>query len=418
MLFRPVREIIDTTEILLKYGARRKKKSDIFFLTFIFFLLTVTLFYFYPSLFRSVTMDLIALTLLIIDIWFYGQTEDMLFLIVGISYVLSMASILIFRSLLPFALIWAVGVGIFYFWSQSNYPVTVEYHPPRGVSPEEIAYMVEDREADERELLVTLLELERKGVIELIPTKNDIYVRKLKEPEEVKDLNELEKFVMTRVFTMTGIRTILEVGVNLNYQEFPSEFSLGYVLDNLTEWKKAFDLTFRDYLTYYKPIYYRALLSHKKRIFLIGIASIVWALAWGYLNAKASNSRLSSDHSNYFLSFLIFGISTSLMGWFYTGTLTKFGKINFARIKGFEEFLKRVEWPRLRWMLKTGRITVSELFIYSIAFKLFNRWNFWMMRIKGEKELITDELAKIESLWKLISKRWRESVGREEQQGF
>ncbi len=399
-------------ETLIRYALQRRRRTSLTTLAFILFIFGVTTFYFFPYLFHNWYMVLVAALLLAGIMGFYAATQEFMFLLLGAAYTTAILSILLFRSLIPFAILWAVGIFLFYNWATSGPPSTVEYRPPQGISPEEVAYMIEDRAADERELLVTLLELERKGVVELIPSKNDFYIRRLRDMNELDDLNPLERFVMTRVFTMTGVRTILESGIQLNYNEFPSEVSLDYVLNNLTEWKKAFDLTFKDYLTYHKPVYYRFLMSSKRRIMLLGLAAALWAVFVAYLY----NFQLGKS-GDYLLSFFIFGAVTALFGWKYTGAMTALGKSVYAKIKGFEEFLRRVEWPRLRWMLKTGRITVNELFLYAIAFKMFNSIDFWLMRIRKDKSLDLGDISKIEKLWKLINFRWHLSNVIEEFEG-
>ena len=68
-------------------------------------------------------------------------------------------------------------------------------------------------------------------------------------------------------------------------------------------------------------------------------------------------------------------------------------------------------------MLKTGRITVNELFLYAIAFKMFNSIDFWLMRIRKDKSLDLGDISKIEKLWKLINFRWHLSNVIEEFEG-
>ncbi|GEM_PF-5125684 len=392
-------------EALFRYAGRRRKMS-LSQIAFGGFLFITTLFYFFPGAFHTRYLVIIAIAFLVLTLFFYGMTQEFLFLLVAVAYALSLLSILVFRSLFPFAILWSIALYVFYRWSQSIHPVTVQYKPPREVTPGEIAYMVEDREADERELLVTLLDLERKGIIELIPTPNDVYIRRLIDMNEVENLNPIESFVMNRVFTMTGVRTMLEAGVPLSYSEFPAEVSLDYVLNNLHEWKKAFDLTFKDYLTNYNPIYYRPLIATGRRIFYLGLAAIGWALLGAYIGFSSDIAARSINGRDYLYSFAIFGVATAMFGWKYNSALTEIGKRVMSKIRGFEEFLRRVEWPRLRWMLKTGRLTVSDLFIYSIALKLFNRIDFWLSRIKNDAALSSEDAVKIHKLWELISKRW------------
>ncbi len=389
-------------EIFGRHFARRKKIS-LSEAAFALFLMFVTAIYSFHSLFSlKFQLMLVAISVAIFLI-FYLTAQEFVLLLVFVAYILALLSLYLFHALWPFAVVWSILLLVFYSWGQSNYPLTVQYKPPGEVTPGEIAYMIEDRLADERELFVTLLDLDKKGLIELVPTPKDVYIRRYVDMGRLDNLNPLERFVLNRIFTMTGVRTILETGIPLSYSEFPTEVSLDYVLNNLNEWKKAFDMTFREYLTYYKPVYHPLFLPSGRKVMYYGLFTILWIIAIGYAIVGSTGKLFQLDYP---FSMGLFGLSTMIFGWKYTGALTEFGKAAMAKIKGFGEFLRRVEWPRLRWMIKNGKISINDLFIYAIAFKLFDRIDFWIKKMRADSAIDSENIIKISKLWEVIRKRW------------
>lgn len=393
------------------YVARRRPYYDLYTLVFIGSVLAI-----YLSKYFVGTPLVGVLIALLISFAAYSMKNDATMILFGFAIVMLWASLEYTRTFWLFGMIWLLAIA--YIYSKGTPPSSgkmVLYNPPREVRPPEMAYLVEDREANEREFLVAVMDLVNRGYIELIPTRDDFYIRKQKEYEGDQRLTSVDRFVLHRLFLMTGVRIVAETGIPLQKDEFPNEVSLKYVMDDLHNWAKAFDLQFRSHLSEDKPIYHPLFVITKRQWQALAIAILIAGLFFLFIRGFYLDLEEIAFSKKRLIWNMFFGdglpivaVSGAIfwLSYHYVGVLTDFGKKVMHRVLGYREFLKRVELPRLKRFIKEKRFTLMELFTYALALKLFDLIDLWIESLRSDEGL-AEEILVIERLWNFLRWRWK-----------
>ena len=239
-------------------------------------------------------------------------------------------------------------------------PISVQYAPPEGLTPAEIGTLV-DNSADMRDITATLVDLAVRGFV-LIEEKeeskllgllsNTEYVFHLRKPSaEWGALKEHEREVLNGVFSGgSDNRVELSDLENKFYKKLPG------IRDSI----------------------YRALLSRRyyssrpdkvKQFYVVGGIVAGFLLFWG---GGMMSAKLGIAIGAFAAAAIVSGMIILIFGWFMPAR-TMAGAQALEGALGFEEFLGRVEAPRMDAIVRTPEM-FEKFLPYAMALGVEKKW--------------------------------------------
>ncbi|MSR03488.1 MAG: DUF2207 domain-containing protein [Gemmatimonadetes bacterium] len=258
-----------------------------------------------------------------------------------------------------------VFFGMFALWRRrgrdpKRRPISVQYDPPPGMSPAEAGTLL-DNSADMRDITGTLIDLavrgylkieekEEKSLFGLISTEEFVFHRQ-PVPAGSTDLKEHERAVLDGIFGGSGRSTIeLSELENRFYKILPT-IRNGIFAELVA--KK----------------YYRTRPDSVHGAAMFGAVALGAAIGIG--------GAILSPHVNLTpVPFIVAGalsaIIAGIFGYFMPAR-TEAGARALERVRGFEEFLERVEGDRLRDFVKTPEL-FERCLPFAMAFGVEKQW--------------------------------------------
>ncbi len=294
--------------------------------------------------------------------------ENTIFIPVGLLVVLVVGSIYYTHTLWPFAIIYAATIYAYWYYYGKDPPlgsIKVEYSPGEDLDPLTASFLLKE-DIDAFDIVATLYNLIRKGYIDVEIQKHDIYLKR-----KVSDrlLTPPEQFLMDRIFVMTGVE-IAAMGIKLKEDEFPEVVSFGHVLKKILEWLPAMERMVQKHVVEsgfydYSPVEQRKFTKYLAFVLFVGFL-ILLSLFLPFLMARYHGGRIIF---NLIIPGLIPPVATYILSMYVTKRTEK-GMEAYRKVLGLREFLKRVEKPRLAWLIKQKNVDVEELFVYMVSLRV------------------------------------------------
>ena len=312
------------------------------------------------------------------------------------------SSILKYPFLFPVTLLILYGLYYFKYTAGSRYiPTVVQYSLPEDLRPAEAAFLI-SRDIGPQELIATIFDLARRGYLEINKSGSTFVFRRLKDYTFDKTLLRYEKFILDRIFIGTNIDVIMNTGIVYSYEEFASSVDMKLFFYNLSEWKNIFKEHLIESMQLEKPILKGKIFETKPTFLSISILFFILGLF--FLNVDVGT--ISPLASNFWIPLLV--TSVIAFGFAFIAPLpeTEFGVELERKARGFREFLKRVEYPRLKWLIMNSNMDVLELAINMYALNLLRKVDLLKMLLK-EGEL-KEEVKHFLEIYFTVQSTWAE----------
>ncbi len=281
--------------------------------------------------------------------------------------------------------------------------ITVQYNPSQELDPLTMSYLIFERTGP-KDIFSAILNLVNKDYIGIEMQKGDFYLH-----NKVKDINDEslnmtspERFLMNRIFMLTGME-LIEKGVKLDYTEFPKVVSLKYVLSDVVNWFKAFENNLEQYLV--QQNYYEFSPVYQKKVFrYLGIFFVVVSLLF-----IRPCFLLTHALSNYILPLIFMGIASFIAGKYITKR-TKKGVEAYKNSLGYMEFVKRVEEPRLKYLIREEKANAHAFLIYALALGMIGKIRMLKIVLSGLYSEMPSGTKQLFALYEFIEREWRNSA--------
>ncbi|MGB4340166.1 MAG: hypothetical protein WBJ76_06420 [Candidatus Hydrothermia bacterium] len=364
--------------------------------------------------------DLNALSLLIILGGFF------LSLILSLSYsnaafiffYLFLVPLLVFRALIavPGIVILLCAITFAFFWIFfASRPATVVtgYNIPEGVTPVEAAFLL-SRDIGPQELVATIFTLMRRGFLSIESKGGKQMFYKTREYENDPTLLSYEKFLLNKIFVMPNVNIMIQTGIVYSYEHFPDRVDPELVFQNLGDWVQHFKGQLLDSLRYEKPIL-RKISYETKPVFLV--LSGVYLLGGLMLASTSAEGAITNSFLNGLFMIEPFLASLLFLAFAFIPILplTNFGKEIYIKILGFKEFMKRVEKPRLQYIIRKEHMDIFELLNFLYALNLLHPFE-WALECAKEDEqneqalMFTQVLKIVHFQWVKGKNLWQEEI--------
>ncbi len=360
------------------------------------------------------TGSILLAILFFIAISFLGSKllENTIFIIIALFLSLFIASLYYTHSLWPFSLIYAGIVYSYWFYFGKDPPlgsIKAEYTAGEELDPLTASFLLKE-DIDTFDIVACIYNLVRKGHIEVEIEKNDIY---LKRKASDKLLTKPEIFLLDRVFIMTGVE-IAAMGIDLKADEFPQVVSFGHVLEKILEWLPALERIVEEHVVEsgyydYSPVMQRKSTKYLAAL-LFGVFLAVVYFAFQFLIVKGPFNVIF----NVIIPGLIPPVATYILSMYVTKRTRK-GMEAYRKILGFREFLRRVEKPRLSYLIKEKSVDVEELFVYMISLRVMGFFDRLKIVLADFKEL-NDKIQVYLKLDAFIRRNLRKAIEKAQQE--
>ncbi len=381
-------------------GERPQKEAPLYIKLFLLGFLSYYLIAFIVPV--SVKLILIFLTLLGC-LYIVMEEDDYTFL----GFYIFLLPLLLFRSvwLIPGLLLLSVifMLVIFFILQQPRVlPIVTEYRIPKEATPAEAAFLL-SKDIGPQELMATIYSLYLKGYIDIEEKGSQIYLKVVRDYQNDETLLPYEKFLLNRIFIMPNVDIMVRTGIVYKYENFPDSVDIELVLKNLPDWVNNFRKTLLDSLKYQKPIFSKFAFEIKPVFLTLAVVYFMSGITIiGILRQFYDYSKVME------VSILVETIVASIIFVFISFMhflpLTRFGEEVYSKVRGFAEFMERVEKPRLAWLIKEEKMNVFELLCYLYALNLLNpiRWVLELIKdapVSKETLLFNRLLTKIHLRW-------------------
>ena len=264
----------------------------------------------------------------------------------------------------PLMVPFIVFIGMFLIWRRTgrdpaSLPVSVQYEPPGGLTPAEAGTLM-DGSADMRDITATLVDLAVRGHLKIeeredsrllgLLKRRDYVFHRLK-PEGASPLATHETRVLDGIFADGDEQVRLSELENEFYTRLPEIRS------------DIFDELIRRRLYLARP-------DRVKSHWFVG--AVVLGIALGFLGLKVGVDRFNLSPPAVVLSAIVSGLIVALFARVMPAR-TVAGARTLERVRGFEEFLRRVEGDRYKEVVKTPEM--FERFLpYAMVFRVERKW--------------------------------------------
>jgi len=310
--------------------------------------------------------------------------ENTVFIVISLFLSLLVASIYYTHTLWPFTIVYTGVVYAYWYYFGKDPPlgsIKPEYTAGEELDPLTASFLLKE-EIDTFDIVACIYNLVRKGHIEVEIQKNDIY---FKRKASDRLLSRPEIFLLDRVFVMTGVE-IATMGIELKADEFPEVVSFGHVLEKILEWLPALERVVEEHVVESGYYDYAPVLQKKYTKYLAGV------LMGGFLLIIFFALPFIITLGPFKFLFYIFvpglvpPVATYILS-LYVTKRTRKGMEAYRKVLGFREFLKRVERPRLAYLIKEKSVDVEELFVYMIALRALGFFDRLKVVLTDFKEL-------------------------------
>lgn len=290
-------------------------------------------------------------------------------------------------------------------------PITVvtNYKIPEEATPVEAAFLL-SRDIGPQELISAIFSLYLKGYLKVEEINGQVYFVKTGEYFNDTTLLSYEKFLLNKIFIMPNVNIMIKTGIVYKEEHFPDRIHTELVLNDLADWTDLFKMKLLQSLREEKPIL-KSYAFETKPVLLI--TTLVYLIAIFYrmipqnIPPSVQKILLAENILTAFI-FLVLAFLPVL-------PLTKYGKEIFSKVMGFREFMKRVEKPRLIWIIKEQKIGLFDLLNYLYALNLITPFRWVLDYLKAEKPgeeaiLFTKLLSEVQNRWTNRKSLWEEEI--------
>ena len=335
-----------------------------------------------------------------------------------IFFYLFLVPLLVFRALIavPGIVILLCAITFAFFWIFfASRPATVVtgYNIPEGVTPVEAAFLL-SRDIGPQELVATIFTLMRRGFLSIESKGGKQMFYKTREYENDQTLLSYEKFLLNKIFVMPNVNIMIQTGIVYSYEHFPDRVDPELVFQNLGDWVQHFKGQLLDSLRYEKPIL-RKISYETKPVFLV--LSGVYLLGGLMLTSTSAEGAITNSFLNGLFMIEPFLASLLFLAFAFIPILplTNFGKEIYIKILGFKEFMKRVEKPRLQYIIRKEHMDIFELLNFLYALNLLHPFE-WALECAKEDEqneqalMFTQVLKIVHFQWVKGKNLWQEEI--------
>ncbi|HOP32563.1 MAG TPA: DUF2207 domain-containing protein [Candidatus Hydrothermia bacterium] len=335
-----------------------------------------------------------------------------------IFFYLFLVPLLVFRALIavPGIVILLCAITFAFFWIFfASRPATVVtgYNIPEGVTPVEAAFLL-SRDIGPQELVATIFTLMRRGFLSIESKGGKQMFYKTREYENDPTLLSYEKFLLNKIFVMPNVNIMIQTGIVYSYEHFPDRVDPELVFQNLGDWVQHFKGQLLDSLRYEKPIL-RKISYETKPVFLV--LSGVYLLGGLMLTSTSAEGAITNSFLNGLFMIEPFLASLLFLAFAFIPILplTNFGKEIYIKILGFKEFMKRVEKPRLQYIIRKEHMDIFELLNFLYALNLLHPFE-WALECAKEDEqneqalMFTQVLKIVHFQWVKGKNLWQEEI--------
>lgn len=312
----------------------------------------------------------------------------------------------------PGSLLITTALVIAIFWINffpGQVTAVTDYKIPEETTPVEAAFLL-SRDIGPQELVSTIFSLYLRGYLKVEDVKGQVYF--VKTGEYVNDLTLLsyEKFLLDKIFVMPNVNIMIKTGIIYKEEHFPDKIHTELVLNDLPEWSELFKMKLLESLREEKPVLKNYAFETKSVLLITALVYLV-ALFYRFIPIDTTPSVekiFIAENLLAILTFLVLAFLPVL-------PLTRYGKEILSKVLGFREFMKRVERPRLLWLLKEQKVGLFELLNYLYALNLITpfRWVLEYLKAEqpvGEAILFTKLLTEVQNSWTNRKTLWEEDV--------
>jgi uncharacterized membrane protein YgcG len=238
-------------------------------------------------------------------------------------------------------------------------PISVRYTPPEELTPAEIGTLT-DNSVDMRDITATLVDLAVRGFVQIEEKEeskllgllsNTEYVFHLRKPrQEWPGLKEHERSVLEGVFAGSASRVELSDLENKFYKELPG------IRDSI-------------YNALLARRYYAARPDKVKGGYIVGGIVAGFLIIWG---GGMISGRMGMSFAPWVVAAILSGFSIIGFGWVMPAR-TLAGAAALEGALGFEEFLGRVEAPRMQAIVLTPEM-FEKFLPYAMALGVEKKW--------------------------------------------
>ena len=268
------------------------------------------------------------------------------------------------RSNWPLIIPLPVFLIAFMFWKRrgkdpESRPIVVQYEPPERLSPAEAGTLI-DNAADMRDITATMVDLAVRGFIRIeereesklfgLVKDQNFYLHRLKNASDEATLAVHERRVLDGIFDSRGTVVSLDDLKNEFYTELP----------------KIRDGIFAQLLTHG---YYRARPDKVQAAWCAGAIGVGVLVAFG-------GSMISSALSMTPVPFIVAGVLSCIILMAFAAVMparSESGARMLEKVKGFEEFLRRVESPQFAHVKLTPEL-FDRCLPFAMAFGVEQKW--------------------------------------------
>jgi hypothetical protein len=385
---------------LFKGNEGRKKALPKTYLAFFLIVMLYLLIYRAPSLIMKFGLTITGLVVS----WFVSISEDNYSFL---FYYFSVLPILIFRAIFPVPglLILSGIAAALAFWISSSpryLSLVVDYRIPEEATPAEASFLL-SKDIGPQELISTLYSLSLRGYLDVLEEGGRLMFHKKREYEDDPTLLSYEKFLLDKVFFVPNIEIMEKTGVIFSPGSFPEKIDSELVLQNLPNWVDNFRSRLLESLRYEKPIIKKYAFETKPAFLLIAFTYFVL----GLIEIKNLEAKLMFEGLQKFVMEVepfIVGLFFLWLSFSHSLPLTPLGREVYSKVLGFREFMRRVERPRLLWLVKEKKLEIFNLLNYLYALNLLNPLN-WVLEMLKEREA-SEEALLFTKLLKEVQVNW------------
>jgi len=320
----------------------------------------------------------------------------------SLSLFIFTSSTLNFPILFPVVLFILYGLYYYKYTSGERYiPTVVQFSLPEDLRPAEAAFLI-SKDIGPQELITTIFDLARRGYLQITKSGSTFVFKKLKDYTLDKTLLRYEKFILDRIFIGTNLEVIMNTGIVYSYEEFVSTIDMRLFFYNLSEWKQLFKEHLIESMQEEKPILKGKAFETKPTFLVLAFLFLVLGLFFLYVDM----TTVSPLDFNLAVPLILASIITFGFAFIAPIPKTGFGAELERKARGFREFLKRVEYPRLRWLVRNSKLDVLELAVNLYALNLLVKMDLLKMLLKEEE--LKEEVKYFLEIYFTVQSKWAE----------
>lgn len=346
---------------------------------------------------------LILLSVLVVSVLAFLNNDVMTSVyFFSLSLFIFTSSVLKFPILFPVVLLTLYGLYYYKYTAGERYiPTVVQFSLPEDLKPAEAAFLI-SKDIGPQELITTIFDLTRRGYLQITKSGSTFVFKKLKDYTRDNTLLRYEKFILDRIFIGTNLDVIMNTGIVYSYEEFASTIDMRLFFYNLSEWKHLFKEHLIESMQVEKPVLKGRAFETKPTFLVLAFLFLVLGLFFLYIDM----GTVSPLDFKLAVPLILASIITFGFAFIAPIPRTDFGTKLEREARGFREFLKRVEYPRLRWLIRNSKLDVLELAVNLYALNLLGKMDFLKMLLKDEE--LKEEIKHFLEIYFTVQSKWAE----------